>query len=98
MRRSSLSNSLIDLFAMDGSFEEVLLRNLPFEKRKLDPESDLGPYRSQQPWARDALAGRSPMSVLHEGSEPPHHRGPVRAPQSLAGGILLIALAALALW
>ena len=38
------------------------------------------------------------MSVLHEGSEPPHHRGPVRAPQSLAGGILLIALAALALW
>ena len=38
------------------------------------------------------------MSVLHEGSEPPRHRGPVRAPQSLAGGILLIALAALALW
>ena len=38
------------------------------------------------------------MSVLHEGSEPPHHRGSVRAPQSLAGGSLLIALAALALW
>lgn len=38
------------------------------------------------------------MSVLHEGPEPPRHRGPVRAPQSLAGGILLIALAALALW
>ncbi|QRM28708.1 tripartite tricarboxylate transporter TctB family protein [Microvirga sp. VF16] len=38
------------------------------------------------------------MSVLHEGSEPPRHRGPVRAPQSLAGGLLLIALAALALW
>ena len=38
------------------------------------------------------------MSVLHEGSEPSRHRGPVRAPQSLAGGILLIALAVLALW
>ncbi|WP_201833161.1 tripartite tricarboxylate transporter TctB family protein [Microvirga zambiensis] len=38
------------------------------------------------------------MSVLHEGPEPPRHHGPVRAPQSLAGGILLIALAALALW
>jgi len=38
------------------------------------------------------------MSVLHEGSEPPRHRGPVRAPQSLAGGLFLIALAALALW
>lgn len=38
------------------------------------------------------------MSVLHEGPKPPRHRGPVRAPQSLAGGILLIALAALALW
>ena len=38
------------------------------------------------------------MSVLHEGSEPVRHRGPVRAPQSLAGGLLLIALAALALW
>ncbi|WP_262296071.1 tripartite tricarboxylate transporter TctB family protein [Microvirga sesbaniae] len=38
------------------------------------------------------------MSVLHEGSEPSRHRGPVRAPQSLAGGLLLIALAALALW
>ncbi|EIM25780.1 tripartite tricarboxylate transporter TctB family protein [Microvirga lotononidis] len=37
------------------------------------------------------------MSVLHEGSEPPRHRGPVRAPQSLAGGLLLVALAALAL-
>jgi hypothetical protein len=38
------------------------------------------------------------MSVLHEGPEPARHRGPVRAPQSLAGGVLLIALAALALW
>jgi hypothetical protein len=38
------------------------------------------------------------MSVLHEGSESPRHRGPVRAPQSLAGGLLLIALAVLALW
>ena len=38
------------------------------------------------------------MSALHEGSEPSRHRGPVRAPQSLAGGLLLIALAALALW
>ncbi|MBQ0821693.1 tripartite tricarboxylate transporter TctB family protein [Microvirga terrae] len=38
------------------------------------------------------------MSVLHEGSEPSRHRGPVRAPQSLAGGLLLVALAALALW
>jgi len=38
------------------------------------------------------------MSVLHEGSEPPRHRGTVRAPQSLAGGLFLIALAALALW
>ncbi len=38
------------------------------------------------------------MSVLHEGSEPPRHRRLVRAPQSLAGGLLLIALAVLALW
>jgi hypothetical protein len=38
------------------------------------------------------------MSVIHEGSEPVRHRGPVRAPQSFAGGLLLIALAALALW
>jgi hypothetical protein len=37
------------------------------------------------------------MSVLHEGSEPPRHRGAVRAPQSLAGGLLLVALSALAL-
>ena len=38
------------------------------------------------------------MSVPHEGSEPSRHRGPVRAPQSLAGGLLLVALAVLALW
>jgi hypothetical protein len=38
------------------------------------------------------------MSVPHEGSGISGSRGPVRAPQSLAGGILLIALAALALW
>ncbi|MGO4524976.1 tripartite tricarboxylate transporter TctB family protein [Microvirga sp. 2MCAF35] len=38
------------------------------------------------------------MSVLHEGSEPPRGRGSVRAPQSLAGGVLLVALAALALF
>ena len=38
------------------------------------------------------------MSLSHEGSGLPGPRGPVRAPQSLAGGVLLIALAALALW
>ena len=38
------------------------------------------------------------MSVPHEGPEPPRRHGPVRAPQSLAGGLVLIALAALALW
>ncbi len=38
------------------------------------------------------------MSLSHEGSGLPGPRGPIRAPQSLAGGILLMALAALALW
>ena len=38
------------------------------------------------------------MSTLHEGSGPPEHSGPVRAPQSMAGGLVLLALAALALW
>jgi putative tricarboxylic transport membrane protein len=38
------------------------------------------------------------MSLSHEGSGLPGPRGPVRSPQSLAGGVLLIALAALALW
>lgn len=38
------------------------------------------------------------MSTLQEHSGPPRGHGPVRAPQSLAGGILLIVLAALALW
>ncbi len=38
------------------------------------------------------------MSTPHERSEALERRGPVRAPQSLAGGLLLIALAALALW
>jgi len=38
------------------------------------------------------------MSAAHEGSGTPGHHGPVRAPQGIAGGILLIALAALALW
>jgi Tripartite tricarboxylate transporter TctB family len=38
------------------------------------------------------------MSLSHEGPGPSHHRGPVRAPQSLAGGLVLLALAALALW
>ncbi|MBB4041798.1 hypothetical protein GGR34_003479 [Microvirga flocculans] len=37
------------------------------------------------------------MSLAHEGSGPPR-RGSVRAPQNLAGGLLLLALAALALW
>ena len=38
------------------------------------------------------------MSIVHEGSGPPRPRGPIRAPQSLAGGLVLLALAALALW
>ncbi len=38
------------------------------------------------------------MPTPHERAGPPEGHGPVRAPQSLAGGILLIALAALALW
>ena len=38
------------------------------------------------------------MSLSHEGSGLPGPRGPIRAPQSLAGGILLMALAALAVW
>ncbi len=38
------------------------------------------------------------MSLSHEGSGPPRHHGAVRAPQSLAGGVVLIALAGLALW
>jgi hypothetical protein len=38
------------------------------------------------------------MSISHDRSEAPGRRGPVRAPQSLAGGIFLVALAALALW
>ncbi len=38
------------------------------------------------------------MCNLHEGSEPPRRSGPLRAPQSLAGGLVLLALAALALW
>ncbi|MCG7392179.1 tripartite tricarboxylate transporter TctB family protein [Microvirga sp. ACRRW] len=38
------------------------------------------------------------MPASHEGSGVSGHRGPVRAPQGIAGGILLIALAALALW
>ncbi|MBJ6124492.1 tripartite tricarboxylate transporter TctB family protein [Microvirga splendida] len=38
------------------------------------------------------------MSSLHEGSGPPQRSGPVRAPQSLAGGVVLLALGALALW
>jgi Tripartite tricarboxylate transporter TctB family len=38
------------------------------------------------------------MSISHDRSEAPERHGPVRAPQSLAGGIFLVALAALALW
>src|SRR3954447_3125902 len=38
------------------------------------------------------------MSAPHEGSGVPGSRGPVRSPQGMVGGILLIALAALALW
>ena len=38
------------------------------------------------------------MSTSLERPEAPRRRGPVRAPQSLAGGIFLVALAALALW
>lgn len=38
------------------------------------------------------------MSTSHERSGGSGRRGPLRAPQSFAGGILLIALAALALW
>jgi len=38
------------------------------------------------------------MSDPHDGSSVSGSRGPVRAPQGIAGGILLIALAALALW
>lgn len=38
------------------------------------------------------------MSAPHEGPGIPGSRGPVRSPQGIAGGILLIALAALALW
>lgn len=38
------------------------------------------------------------MSISHDRPEASGRHGPVRAPQSLAGGIFLIALAALALW
>ncbi len=38
------------------------------------------------------------MSISHDRPEASGRQGPVRAPQSLAGGIFLIALAALALW
>src|SRR5689334_5828225 len=38
------------------------------------------------------------MSILDESNGPPQRHGPVRAPQSLAGGLVLLALAALALW
>jgi hypothetical protein len=38
------------------------------------------------------------MSTSLERPETPGRQGPVRAPQSLAGGIFLVALAALALW
>ncbi|MBM1172137.1 tripartite tricarboxylate transporter TctB family protein, partial [Microvirga arabica] len=38
------------------------------------------------------------MSTLHEGSGPARPSGPVRAPQNMAGGLVLVALAALALW
>ncbi|MEZ0172030.1 tripartite tricarboxylate transporter TctB family protein [Microvirga sp. TS319] len=38
------------------------------------------------------------MSASHEGSGVAGRQGAVRAPQGIAGGILLIALAALALW
>lgn len=38
------------------------------------------------------------MSISHDRPETSGRQGPVRAPQSLAGGIFLIALAALALW
>jgi len=38
------------------------------------------------------------MSTPREGSGSSERRGPVRAPQGAAGGLLLIALAALALW
>lgn len=38
------------------------------------------------------------MSAPYEGSGASGSRGPVRSPQGIAGGILLIALAALALW
>ncbi len=38
------------------------------------------------------------MSIPHERSGELERHGPLRAPQSLAGGIVLIALAALALW
>ena len=38
------------------------------------------------------------MSTLHEGSGPARPSGPVRAPQNIAGGLVLVALAALALW
>src|SRR3712207_1552671 len=38
------------------------------------------------------------MSNSHDRPGAPERRGPVRSPQSLAGGIFLVALAALALW
>jgi hypothetical protein len=38
------------------------------------------------------------MSASHEGSGVASRHGPVRAPQSLAGGLFLLFLAALALW
>jgi hypothetical protein len=38
------------------------------------------------------------MSTSHDSPGAPGRHGPIRAPQNFAGGILLIALAALALW
>jgi hypothetical protein len=38
------------------------------------------------------------MSISHDRPEEAGRQGPVRAPQSLAGGLFLVALAALALW
>src|SRR4051812_44449059 len=41
---------------------------------------------------------RSSMPISHERSGEPDRAGPIRAPQSLAGGLFLLVLAALALW